>query len=250
VSSAPTGINCGQTCVATFPETTSVTLTATPDPTMVFTGWSGACSGTETCTVVMNAAKSVTATFVQGVPLTVTTDGTGTGAISAGGIDGLDFCRANCLIYVDPTAVVQIIPEPDPGSAASAYASTTSPCTPLALVDPTNGCAITVTSPTTVTVTFTAGSTLEVNTGVVSHIHVTSNPAGIDCTRNTGLDSGFCYGAFPAGSTVTLTNTDPFGPVDPVPNWGGGLCSGPVTTPCVLTMFQDSGEYVSVLIPH
>jgi sugar lactone lactonase YvrE len=40
-----------------------VTLTATPYPTNRFIGWSGACTGTGTCSVTMNAGKSVTATF-------------------------------------------------------------------------------------------------------------------------------------------------------------------------------------------
>ena len=43
---------------------TSVTLTASPDSNSTFTGWSGACAGTQsTCTLTMTASKSVTATF-------------------------------------------------------------------------------------------------------------------------------------------------------------------------------------------
>jgi uncharacterized repeat protein (TIGR02543 family) len=58
---------------------TAVTLTATADPNFVFTGWSGACSGSSaTCVVTMDAAKSVTATFTAQYSLFVTTLGTGT----------------------------------------------------------------------------------------------------------------------------------------------------------------------------
>jgi endoglucanase len=42
---------------------TSVTLTAIPAAGNTFAGWSGACTGTGACTVVMTAARSVTATF-------------------------------------------------------------------------------------------------------------------------------------------------------------------------------------------
>jgi beta-lactam-binding protein with PASTA domain len=42
-----------------------VTLAASPASGSSFTGWTGACSGTGTCTVTMDAAKSVTATFDQ-----------------------------------------------------------------------------------------------------------------------------------------------------------------------------------------
>jgi hypothetical protein len=46
---------------------TSVTLTATPATGSTFAGWSGACSGTGTCTVTMDANKTVTATFTSTV---------------------------------------------------------------------------------------------------------------------------------------------------------------------------------------
>jgi hypothetical protein len=42
---------------------TVVTLTARVTGNRVFAGWSGACTGTGTCTVTMNADKAVTATF-------------------------------------------------------------------------------------------------------------------------------------------------------------------------------------------
>ena len=65
VTSSPTGINCGAECQANFEHGTSVTLAATPIGSgSSFAGWSGAnCSGTGSCTVPMNAAQSVTATF-------------------------------------------------------------------------------------------------------------------------------------------------------------------------------------------
>ncbi|MEI8159382.1 MAG: DUF1566 domain-containing protein, partial [Burkholderiales bacterium] len=64
ITSAPDGIDCGNTCSASFTSGTSVTLTATPDAGNTLTGWNGACSGTaSTCTVGMDTAKSVTANF-------------------------------------------------------------------------------------------------------------------------------------------------------------------------------------------
>jgi len=42
---------------------TSVILTAMPADGSSFAGWSGACTGTGTCTVSIISAKSVTATF-------------------------------------------------------------------------------------------------------------------------------------------------------------------------------------------
>jgi hypothetical protein len=66
VSSAPGGISCGASCSADYPYITSVTLTEAPDATSAFAGWGGACSGSaNTCTVSVDAAKSVTAAFTR-----------------------------------------------------------------------------------------------------------------------------------------------------------------------------------------
>jgi len=65
VSSSPAGITCGADCTETYTSGTVVTLTATPATGQVFSGWTGACSGSLIkCFVTMDAAKSVTATFI------------------------------------------------------------------------------------------------------------------------------------------------------------------------------------------
>ncbi|MDP1636871.1 MAG: hypothetical protein Q8L62_02070 [Candidatus Nitrotoga sp.] len=67
VISSPVGINCGTKCNAPFSQGANVTLTATPASGSVFSGWGGACSGTNaTCSVAMNSPKNVTAAFVTG----------------------------------------------------------------------------------------------------------------------------------------------------------------------------------------
>ena len=71
VTSSPTGITCGSDCDETYIHGTMVSLTATPDANSVFAGWSGACSGTETCTVTIDAVKAMTATFNQAVSPTL-----------------------------------------------------------------------------------------------------------------------------------------------------------------------------------
>jgi len=66
VTSAPAGIVCGASCSASYASGTVVTLTAAAGST--FTGWSGACTGTGSCTVAMSAA-AVTASFDRVTPL-------------------------------------------------------------------------------------------------------------------------------------------------------------------------------------
>ncbi|RMH45088.1 MAG: hypothetical protein D6689_00750 [Deltaproteobacteria bacterium] len=64
VGSTPAGIDCGVQCSESYATGQQVVLTATGS----FLGWSGACTGSGTvCTVVMDAPKSVTATFAGGV---------------------------------------------------------------------------------------------------------------------------------------------------------------------------------------
>lgn len=51
------------TCSSDFDSGTSLTLAATPGNGSLFTGWSGACTGTGSCAVTLSADKTATATF-------------------------------------------------------------------------------------------------------------------------------------------------------------------------------------------
>jgi phospholipase C len=63
VTSTQAGIRCAPTCTASFNSGTAVKLVATPATGAYFAGWSGACTGTGSCMLAMNASKSATATF-------------------------------------------------------------------------------------------------------------------------------------------------------------------------------------------
>lgn len=104
VNSAPEGIQCGATCDAGFVEGVTVTLTATPDAGYRFVQWSGACTGNAVCTVTMDAAKSITATF-ELIQYTLSITKTGGGAIVSNppGID----CGAVCSsLFKQDTSVI------------------------------------------------------------------------------------------------------------------------------------------------
>ena len=70
VTSAPSGIDCGSTCSASYNSGTLVTLTATPAAGSTFSAWSG--SGCSNGAVTINASIDCTATF-QASPDQLTT---------------------------------------------------------------------------------------------------------------------------------------------------------------------------------
>ena len=63
VTSSPPGISCPASCLATFPEGTSVTLTAAANVGSELGSWSGECGGSGTCAFSMGSHKGVFAAF-------------------------------------------------------------------------------------------------------------------------------------------------------------------------------------------
>ncbi|MGE0918344.1 C10 family peptidase [Trichlorobacter lovleyi] len=60
----PTGITCTSgTCTTSFPYGQSVSLLQAPNALSTFVGWGNACSGTGVCSLTMDSAKTVSATF-------------------------------------------------------------------------------------------------------------------------------------------------------------------------------------------
>jgi hypothetical protein len=115
VSSSPAGIDCGYSCQTSFDAGTTVTLTATTlDPSSVFMGWSGDCSGTGSCEVTMNQARSVAATFALKTHLYVSKPGFGSGQVSSD--PAAISCGATCQAAFTPGTVVSLSAIPDAGS--------------------------------------------------------------------------------------------------------------------------------------
>jgi hypothetical protein len=215
VTSAPAGINCGTDCSQTFNINTEVTLTASPNNSSIFTGWSGACTGTgRTCIVTMDASKTVTASYTAKPVLTVTKMGTGSGTVTStpAGINcGTDCTQSydNFTTQVTLTAVA---------GADSAFTGWSGACSG------TGSCVVAMDAGKTVRADFTLTG-VALNVTVTGNGTVTSNPPGINC----GTD---CSGTYPIDSTMTLTAT-PAADSDFV-GWGGA-CTGSAET-CDVTL--------------
>jgi hypothetical protein len=218
VSSSPTGINCGSTCSSNYDYNTSVTLTAAPSAGSTFTGWSGGgCSGTGSCVVTMDAAKSVTATFTLNTyVLTVSKSGTGSGLVT-GSPTGIN-CGSTCSASHNYNTSVTLTATPSSGSTFTGWSG--SGCSG------TGSCVVTMDSAKTVTATFTLSTySLNITKSGTGSGTVSSSPAGINCGST-------CSASYNYNTQVTLTATASAGST--FTGWSGSGCSG--TGSCVVTM--------------
>ena len=156
VTSSPQGISCPSTCTASFAQNTQVTLAATPAAGYSFVGWSGACSGTGTCTVTIAAATAVTASFAQGSSLTVSLSGVGSGTVtsSPSGIN----CPATCSASFASGTQVALTATP---AAKNSFGGWGGACSG------TGACSVTLSSSSASSVTASFGLTLQ---SAVNHI--------------------------------------------------------------------------------
>jgi hypothetical protein len=223
VSSSPAGISCGGTCDASFPQGTSVTLTATPGSGAAFQGWGGACSGASaTCTVALSAAANVTATFVAVHALSVSVSGDGN--VSDGA--QLDCSTGNtgtCGETVADGASVTFTATPLHGEVFQGWTG-----------DAPASCGL---NPSC-TISVSADATLVANFGPVHSVNVTINgPGTVGDGAGLSCSSGTCSATYWEGTTVTLTATATGGAL--FNGWSGasaGLCFGAT---CSLDITSD-----------
>ena len=241
VTSNPTGINCGSTCSASYASGTSVTLTAAAAAGSTFAGWSGACTGTGTCTVSMTQARTVTASFTTNYALTVSKSGTGGGTVtsSPAGISCGSACSAS---FVSGTVVTLTAA----AATGSTFAGWSGACTG------TGSCVVSMSQALTVTATFntTPDTTPDpfgfaAQTGVATGATVTSNtitPSGY----NTAAAISVSNGQYSIGCSGTFTSTA--GTINP----GQSVCvrhtasaSASTTVTTTLTIGGVSGSFSS-----
>jgi len=180
---------------------TTVTVTATPASGYVFSGWSGACSGTGACSVVMNANKTVTANFTAGYTLTIAVSPAGSGTTSP---------AAGTYTYTSGT--VNITATPASGYVFSGWSGA---CTG------TGTCSVTMSANRSVTANFTSGYTLTTavsptgggttNPAVGAHVYSSGTVVPVTATPSTGYVfsswSGACTGAGTCSVTMNANKT-------------------------------------------
>ena len=213
IQSTPAGIDCPGDCSQAYADGTVVELTPVADAGSAFDGWSGDCSGTGTCQVTMDQARSVTATFSQSVsPLSVQVNGDGQVTSSPAGIN----CPGDCSEDYAEGTVVTLSQTADPGFSFDGWSGDCSG---------TGACQVTMDQARSVTATFSQ-IVHPLSVQVSGDGQVTSSPAGINCP-------GDCSEDYAQGTVVTLSRSaDPGFAFD---GWSGD-CTG--TGTCQITMDQ------------
>lgn len=216
VTSTPAGIACPGDCAESYQPNTPVTLTATPDATSTFAGWSGACTGTAACTVTMSEARNVSATFTRVTHvLTIVVAGTGNGSVvsTPGGI----VCPADCDEAYAMGSLVTLNASAD---ASSAFTGWGGPCAGtvacVMLMDQARSVSASfekVTYPLTITRAGSGGGAV-------------SSTSGIACPPDCSED-------YAAGTVVSLAATADL--TSAFAGWSGP-CTGTVS--CTVTMDQ------------
>lgn len=93
ITSNPVGINCGAVCSANYTNGTSVTLTAIPDSTSLFSGWSNGCTGNGVCILTQNA--NPIATFTQQTYIFHQADNDNNSKIDSTEVMRFNYCKIN-----------------------------------------------------------------------------------------------------------------------------------------------------------
>jgi hypothetical protein len=225
VDSVPAGIDrCQGLCNAAYPSGLPVTLTAIPNQGNIFTGWSGACTGTGSCTVTMSADHSVTATFSATssmFTLNVAKSGSGNGLVAGSSGSGVD-CGTTCSVSVPPGTAIALGAFANAGSSFSGWSG--AGCGPGQIE-----CVATMDSNKTVTASFKSGPSLTLTVQIAGTASGAVRISKIGPFPPTTCSST-CSQNYASGTQLLL---DPG--ASGFDGWGGA-CSGSGTGTCGITM--------------
>jgi len=130
VNSSNSAIKCGNACSAFTTNGTTISLTAVPGGS-VFTGWTGACTGTQlTCTVPVSGALQVGAGFLPPFTLSVGRSNPGTVTASPNGIDRAINCGGTCSAKFLQFTTVTLTATPPAGKTFTGWSGACSGTAP------------------------------------------------------------------------------------------------------------------------
>lgn len=213
----------------------TVTLTAAPDASSLFAGWSGACAGTTgtTCTLVPATPLAAGASLAARAPITLALSGAGDGRVVSipAGIDCVrqgGATSGTCAAVFPPAAQVRLVATAGAASVLGGWAGACAgtdgdTCLLTAPSGANDGVQASLAfDPVTYTLTVASDPAFSVQ-GLVR-----SGDGQIECTIAGGQASGACQGTYAAGASVTLTAS----PAADFVAWSGACAgtSGPVCT--------------------
>jgi hypothetical protein len=177
VASADGRINCGTQCSAAVATGGSLSLTATAAAAFTFQSWHGACAGSAgtTCTISVNQATNVAATFAPTPPpsfaLSVTVTGNGSVTSNPQGIN----CPTACSANLPSGTSVTLTATASSGSTFSGWASACGGSIP--------SCTVAMSAATAVTANFVTSAAgwhdaIPVGTNNASDVQVVLDSAG------------------------------------------------------------------------
>ena len=224
------------TCTAPVNNGDTVVLTAAPDASSIFIGWSGCSqvSGTS-CTVTASSAKTVYGIFQPSAySLSVYFSGSGGGTVAGDQISCTTGSTVGCNEMAANGSTVTLVATPDATSIFKSWSGCTS-------VTAANACNVTMTGAKYVYATFQP-STYSLSVYLNGTGSGTISGDQISCT--TGSTAG-CTETAANGATVVLTATP--GDASVFTGWGGcpsvsgNTCTVPMTTlRTVYAYFQPS----------
>ncbi len=241
ITSADNLLNCTANCDQSYYQGAQVTLTATPDGTSTFTGWGGACAGTQpSCTLTMTSAKEVDPAFTRNPPQTLTVsvlNTPGTVTSSPGGIN----CSAGSTCSADfPQGTLVLLTE-TPGSS-SLFGGWGGSCTGSGF---NSGCQVVMSSslqatavfnpafPVTVTV---SGSLMGVNPNTYFSGTISTQPNYGTCIAQPLLATFQCPFLVAAGTDLTITETPEADIGNHFDGWGGDCSFASTQSTCTLNI--------------
>jgi subtilisin family serine protease len=222
ITSSDAAINCGATCIHSYPNGSKVKLAATAATGGRFNQWFGACAGQPNpCMVTVNQYTAVSADLDSPVTVSVV----GSGAVTSTPT-GINCPAASCTAEFMPRTEVTLTAVASNGVAFNGWQGACSGATTT--------CTLAINEARTTIAQFGGPSSLSIELSGNGSARITSSPAGINCPST-------CTAVFPTGTVVKLSAalaSDSY-----LQDWGVSGCSASEST-CSVTLGTDTSIVV------